>query len=261
MSSIPTGGALPAHLQPTPGHKSADVASPRPAPEEQPADPVGAPSDQLDLSPGATTRAGIAARLAAIYSSVVGSAEAADNQRAFDPGALLSGRLERAAAAPTGEAATATAEAFEADADADADADAAGRETLSQEEQQEVRKLKQRDEEVRTHEAAHMAAGGSMVSGGPSYTFATGPDGKRYAVGGEVSISVPEGRTPEETIQNARQAQRAALAPADPSPQDRRVAAKAAQMAAKAQQEKQEPQTTPGEQSEEERAGEDVEPR
>ena len=43
--------------------------------------------------------------------------------------------------------------------------------------------------------------------------------------------------TPEETLRNMQQVQRAASAPADPSDQDQRVAAKAAAMAARAQQE------------------------
>ncbi len=43
------------------------------------------------------------------------------------------------------------------------------------------------------------------------------------------------GSTPEETLRNMQQVQRAALAPADPSGQDRKVAARAAAIAAKAQ--------------------------
>jgi hypothetical protein len=52
-----------------------------------------------------------------------------------------------------------------------------------------------------------------------------------------VSISAPEGKTPEETIQIMEQVKRAALAPASPSPQDLRVAAaaSAAQMRARAE--------------------------
>ncbi|MBQ7196425.1 MAG: hypothetical protein IJS40_03355, partial [Synergistaceae bacterium] len=45
------------------------------------------------------------------------------------------------------------------------------------------------------------------------------------------------GRTPEETLRNMQQVQRAANAPADPSGQDRQVAAKAAAIASKARQE------------------------
>ncbi len=104
--------------------------------------------------------------------------------------------------------------------------------------QQKTQKLKQRDREVRNHEQAHLSAAGGLANGGPSFTFVTGPDGKRYAVGGEVSISVsPVAGDPLATMQKAEQIKRAALAPAQPSGQDQRVAAKAAAMQAKAQRE------------------------
>lgn len=108
---------------------------------------------------------------------------------------------------------------------------------LSPEELRQVDRLKARDREVRAHEQAHQAAAGGLASGGASYTFQRGPDGVDYAVGGEVPISLREGRTPEETIANARTIRAAALAPADPSPQDRAVAAAAGQMEARAQAE------------------------
>lgn len=82
-----------------------------------------------------------------------------------------------------------------------------------------------------------MAAAGGLAQGGASFSYQTGPDGKRYAVGGEVSIDVSKGRTPQETIDKARQIRAAALAPADPSGQDRQVAARAARMEMEARQE------------------------
>jgi hypothetical protein len=69
-----------------------------------------------------------------------------------------------------------------------------------------------------------------MVSGG-SYTYQTGPDGKSYAVAGEVSISASYSGSPQERLHQAETVRRAALAPADPSPQDRQVAAQAAAVA------------------------------
>jgi hypothetical protein len=108
---------------------------------------------------------------------------------------------------------------------------------LSPEEKQVVQKLEARDTAVRAHEAAHMAAGQGLT-GGASYTYETGPDGRRYAVGGEVPVSLSPGRTPDETIQNAETVHAAALAPADPSAQDLEVAAQASQMEAQARQEK-----------------------
>ena len=90
--------------------------------------------------------------------------------------------------------------------------------------------------EVVAHEAAHQAAAGEL-GGGVSYSYTEGSDGKSYITGGEVPIKLKEGRTPEETLRNMQQVQRAANAPADPSGQDRQVAAKAAAIASKARQE------------------------
>jgi len=102
---------------------------------------------------------------------------------------------------------------------------------LDPEDKREVQALEARDAEVRRHEQAHIAASGHLPTSGPSYSYETGPDGRRYAVGGEVDIALGEGRTPEETIRNAEAARRAALAPAEPSGQDRNVASKADAMA------------------------------
>ena len=94
-------------------------------------------------------------------------------------------------------------------------------------EQLEIAKLSQRDQEVRAHEQAHAAVGG-RYTGAPSYTYTRGPDGKRYAVGGEVSIdSGPIPNDPQATLRKMEIVLRAALAPAEPSAQDLRVAAQA----------------------------------
>ena len=100
-----------------------------------------------------------------------------------------------------------------------------------------VEELKSTDRAVRAHETAHMAAGGALITSGASYSYETGPDGQRYAVAGEVGIDTSKGRTPEETLVRAQQIRAAALAPADPSGQDRAVAAAASQMAADARAE------------------------
>lgn len=107
---------------------------------------------------------------------------------------------------------------------------------LSREELAAVRDLQQRDTEVRTHENAHASAGGA-AAGAPALTFEKGPDGRNYAVGGEVPIEVSRGATPEETIRNAEQVRAAALAPANPSAQDRSVAAAAGAMESRARAE------------------------
>lgn len=108
---------------------------------------------------------------------------------------------------------------------------------LETDEVQYVRELESIDRNVKAHEAAHIAAGAGVVSGGASYGYTRGPDGKMYATSGEVPISMKKGKTPEETIQNARQIVAAAMAPADPSPQDYKVAASAMQMESQARTE------------------------
>jgi len=106
---------------------------------------------------------------------------------------------------------------------------------LTPEEQQQVDKLKARDAEVRTHEAAHLAAAGQYAQGGAKFVYQTGPDGQQYAIGGSVSIDVsPVSGDPQATLQKAQQVRAAALAPAEPSGQDQKVAAAASQMEADA---------------------------
>jgi len=106
---------------------------------------------------------------------------------------------------------------------------------IRQEEQRILQQLKTRDREVRAHEAAHMAAGRPYIRSGPSYTYQRGPDGRSYAIGGQVQLDTSEEPDdPEATLNKAEQVRRAALAPAQPSPQDLSVAADASQLAARA---------------------------
>jgi hypothetical protein len=105
-----------------------------------------------------------------------------------------------------------------------------------QAEQQQLSELKQRDAEVRAHEQAHASLGGQYASS-PHYEYERGPDGRRYAVGGEVLIDISKSSTPEETIRKAQQVKAAALAPAEPSAQDLRVATEATQIALEARTE------------------------
>lgn len=106
---------------------------------------------------------------------------------------------------------------------------------LTEEEQKAVEDLKARDQEVRRHEQAHKSAGGSLVRGGASYSYQKGPDGNRYAIGGEVHIDATEVKgDPEATIKKMQQVRRAALAPSEPSTQDMKVAAEAANAEIKA---------------------------
>jgi hypothetical protein len=101
---------------------------------------------------------------------------------------------------------------------------------LTEEQLREVEELKQRDREVRSHEQAHVAAAGRYANGGPQFEFTTGPDGRQYATGGHVNIDVGPANTPQATLIKAQVIRRAALAPADPSGQDRAVAAAATQL-------------------------------
>lgn len=108
---------------------------------------------------------------------------------------------------------------------------------LSPEELKELTELKARDREVRAHEAAHQAAGGQHA-GAMSLTYERGADGAQYAVGGEVPIDVsPVAEDPQATIEKMRTVRAAAMAPAEPSSQDRAVAAQAMQTILQAQAE------------------------
>ncbi|MDX9965111.1 putative metalloprotease CJM1_0395 family protein [Desulfobacter postgatei] len=112
-------------------------------------------------------------------------------------------------------------------------ADAESRLTLD--EKLLIEKLEKVDAEVRAHEMAHIAAGGEYITSGATFSYQQGPDGKKYAVGGEVSIdTASEPGDPEATLQKMRRVRAAALAPAQPSSQDLKVASNAASQAAKA---------------------------
>ena len=98
---------------------------------------------------------------------------------------------------------------------------------LSVDERDVVRQMATRDREVHQHEQAHARAGG-FQAGSPSFSYQTGPDGKRYAVSGEVPIdTAPVPNDPKATIAKMAVVISAALAPASPSMPDRRIAAQA----------------------------------
>ena len=118
------------------------------------------------------------------------------------------------------------------------------RRSLSPEELAIVAKLAARDREVRMHEAQHQAAAGTLAIGGPQFTYQAGPDGKLYAVGGEVKLDFSSGSSPQETVRRAAQIRTAATSPANPSGQDLAVAAQAAAMETQARQEMQAANTT-----------------
>ncbi|MEM6781632.1 MAG: putative metalloprotease CJM1_0395 family protein [Pseudomonadota bacterium] len=102
-------------------------------------------------------------------------------------------------------------------------------EGLTEEEQKIVQELQQTDQKVRAHEQAHKNVAGPYA-GAISYETVTGPDGQQYAVGGSVQIDTsPIPDNPRATIQKLEVVVRAALAPADPSPEDFAVARAAQQ--------------------------------
>lgn len=103
---------------------------------------------------------------------------------------------------------------------------------LTPAEKRRVAELQQIDRTVREHEAAHLRAGQGVVTSGANFTYTYGPDGKQYAVGGEVGIDTSKEAKPEENIDKGIRIQAAALAPREPSPQDYRVAGIGSQMEA-----------------------------
>lgn len=108
---------------------------------------------------------------------------------------------------------------------------------LLAEQQATIQKLAQRDREVRAHEQAHASVGGAHA-GHPNYQYTSGPNGVRYASSGHVNIDIsPVKGDPQATVEKMRQVHRAALAPVNPSAQDRAVAAKANAQAAEARAE------------------------
>lgn len=167
------------------------VESPRQAREQQGPEPAATPSQNRDVAPQ--------------------SEPTSSNPAARGEPAGTQDRRPEASAADTDRA------------------EGADGQPLSEGEMRQVEQLKQRDQEVRTHENAHVAAGGRYVTRGASYDYQQGPDGKRYAVGGEVGIDTSAESDPAATIRKMQQVRAAALAPADPSSQDRSVAAAAAQ--------------------------------
>jgi len=108
---------------------------------------------------------------------------------------------------------------------------------LSAEEQEIVDELRETDRKVRDHEQAHKSAAGPYA-GAVQYETTTGPDGREYAVSGNVSIDAsPVPNNPEATIRKMNVVERAALAPAQPSSEDFAVARQAQQTRLQAQEE------------------------
>lgn len=147
---------------------------------------------------------------------------------------ITSPRVEQARNDSEREEQTATSDKLDNTPNDESSSDAAGPKRadgtpMAAEEIQYVELLKQTDREVRQHEMAHQVTGGAYT-GGASYEYEVGPDGKRYAVAGEVPIDYgPVPGDPQATIEKMQTVIAAAMAPADPSPKDYQVAAQARQ--------------------------------
>lgn len=102
-----------------------------------------------------------------------------------------------------------------------------------------ISRLEERDREVKAHEKAHRDVAGQYAGSISLDSFITGPDGKRYADSGHVSIDTSEiSGDPEATVKKMETVEEAALAPAtfsELSPEDLTVAAEAREKKAKAQ--------------------------
>ncbi|WP_258405535.1 putative metalloprotease CJM1_0395 family protein [Shewanella sp. FJAT-52076] len=145
-------------------------------------------------------------------------------------------RQQQLAEALGGESGSTSARrAAEQQAEQDSNAQAMARESAMERREQvkvrqqemEVRQLEARQAEVLAHERAHAAVGGQFARA-PNFEYELGPDGKRYATGGEVSIDIASVHgNPQATINKMQQVYAAAMAPVNPSQADLSVAAEA----------------------------------
>lgn len=168
-----------------------------------------------------------------------GAVERPDAADAFQRDATVSGRAQVTdAVAPTNEVTDSDEAGVQRRQPDSSQTQATTRATsFSADEQRQIRELQARDREVRAHEQAHLAAAGQYAKGGIQYEFQRGPDGRLYAVGGQVNVDTSEiPGDPQATLRKAQTLRRAALAPAQPSSQDRAVAADMTAMAAEAMQ-------------------------
>lgn len=91
---------------------------------------------------------------------------------------------------------------------------------------------------VKAHERIHVAIAGPYAESAPRYSYAAGPDGRLYAVGGSVKVDLrPLPGDPEGTLRKAQALMRAAVGTGSPSAADLRVAAEAYRMAMAARRE------------------------
>jgi len=91
----------------------------------------------------------------------------------------------------------------------------------------EIAQLEIREKMVINHEKMHMSVGGSLASN-PTYTYVTGPDGKKYVSGGQVDMKMPSGGSLDALLHGLKKIKSAATAVGNPSGADINTAATAA---------------------------------
>ncbi len=91
-----------------------------------------------------------------------------------------------------------------------------------------LNRLQLADSTVRNHENQHFFSAGGLAAGTPKFEFTTGPDGRQYAVAGEVAIAAVPGTDASRAARDSATIARAATAPGDASAQDVVVAGTAA---------------------------------
>ena len=99
----------------------------------------------------------------------------------------------------------------------------------------QVARLRSREFEIRSTEYAQAAAAGGY-GGAPTFVYQTGPDGRRYAVGGSIAYDTSPAATPEASITKAQRVRAAAMG-GNASADDRAAAAAATRMEADARAE------------------------
>ncbi len=88
-----------------------------------------------------------------------------------------------------------------------------------------LEKFKNSDSRIRNHEQAHVASGTATTP--ISYKYQMGPDGKMYAVGGEVRLDTSIPDDPKAAAFKLKQIQEASNAPSDMSGADAQISIQA----------------------------------
>lgn len=83
-----------------------------------------------------------------------------------------------------------------------------------------TRELQHADSGVRNHEGLHFRTAGGLATGLPELEYLEGPDGRFYAVAGQVNVRTNATSDPEKASRDAATYARAATAPGDTSAQD-----------------------------------------